>query len=240
MNFNATLARKLVEAVFSKFPEDYRFGPVETLDCDPVSFPVIKRAITKVDNDAKIFYGISKLVIVSKNIGNYVIKIPFNGMYIETYDDEQESSVEWEDYSNADSPTGWNYCDAEWRKYRALKAAHLDCFVSKTYPFITIEGFKCFIQEMAIAKREYEDEREEEFSKKSYDKANRLNYEYDTYIDAEWLALCIDKFGVNKVIKFLKYATTIDEEIIQDLHAGNYGLRPNGTPCILDFASFSS
>ena len=256
MNFNVELARKLVEAVFSEMPEDYQFGPQENYECEPVNLDNIIEAVCRIDVEAKVRYGISKLVIISQNLGNYVIKIPFNGMYIES-DEEDEIyhrsnsyasnsyappvyKIEWCDYSNADSLTGWNYCDAEWRKYCNLKAVHLDCFVSKTYPFVTVKGFKCFIQEVAIAKRYYEDEEDEGISEKSFNKAKSLNDEYDTYIDAAWLALCVEKFGAGKVEKFLKYVTTIDAEIINDLHGGNYGVRPNGTPCILDFASFES
>ena len=38
----------------------------------------------------------------------------------------------------------------------------------------------------------------------------------------------------------MKYVEEKDPEILNDMHSGNYGYRPNGIPCILDFASFNS
>lgn len=176
MNFNRELALELVNAVFDMMPEDYQFGPVCGNDQIPTNFEMIYDEVKKVDVDAELHYGISKLVIISPHLGDYVIKVPFNGMYEENYDCgcskedgcdyngrcccycehgvEPDYKDYWCDYSNADSPTGWNYCDAEWQKYKNLRKIGLDYFVAKTYPFVEINGFKCFIQEVAIAEND--------------------------------------------------------------------------------------
>lgn len=262
MNFNRELALKLVNAVFDMIPEDYQFGPVCEDDQIPTNFKMIYDEAKKVDVDVKLHYGISKLVIISPHLGNYVIKVPFNGMYEENYDYgcSKEDGCNysccccgsckygikpdykdcWCDYSNADSPTGWNYCDAEWQKYKNLRKVGLDCFVAKTYPFIEIGGFKCFIQEVATAEDDADGNETSRVTVASRKKAESLNSEFHCDLDEDWLGLCVEIFGANKVRRFMKYVEEKDPEILNDMHSGNYGYRPNGTPCILDFASFDN
>ncbi len=263
MNFNRELALKLVNAVFDMIPADGQFGPECGNDQIPINFEMIYDEVKRVDEDAELHYGISKLVIFSPHLGNYVIKVPFNGMYEKNYGYrctleggecpyscgscyECEHSIEpdskecWCDYSNAESPIGWNYCDAEWQKYKNLKKVGLNCFVAKTYPFVEIEGFKCFIQEVAIAEEDAYGDETSRVTKASRKEAESLNSEFDYGLDEDWLGLCIEIFGAKKVRRFIEYAENIDPEILCDMHSGNYGYRPNGTPCILDFASFDN
>lgn len=262
MNFNRELALKLVNAVFDMIPADGQFGPECGNDQIPTNFEMIYDEVKRVDADADLHYGISKLVIISPHLGNYVIKVPFNGMYEENYDYdcskengcdylcrcccscehgvEPEYKDYWCDYSNADSPTGWNYCDAEWQKYKNLRKIGLDCFVAKTYPFIEIEGFKCFIQEIAVAENDANGNETSRVTCASRQKAESLNSEFHCDLNEDWLGLCIEIFGAKKVRHFMEYAENIDPEILNDMHSGNYGYRPNGTPCILDFASFDN
>lgn len=260
MSFNRELALKLVDAVFDMMPEDYQFGPVCGNDLIPTNFKMIYDEVKRIDADADLHYGISKLVIISPHLGNYVIKVPFNGIYEENYhykcalDGECpyshcdcyacEHGIEpdpkeyWCDYSNADSPTGWNYCEAEWQKYKNLRKIGLDCFVAKTYPFIEIGGFKCFIQEVATAEDDADGNETSRVTAASRKKAENLNSEFHYGLDEDWLGLCIEIFGAKKVRHFMRYARYTDHEILDDMHSGNYGYRPDGTPCILDFASF--
>lgn len=261
MKFNAELARKLIAAVFEEMPENRQFGPVCADDATPIAFDAIYDAVTDIDANADIHYGISKLVIISPNLGDYVVKIPFNGMYEDSCENEctREGGCSsayqsycccdcpygeisdddcWCDYSNADSPTGWNYCDAEWQKYKKLKKNGLNCFVTKTYPFVEINGFKCFIQEKAVAKDDANGNETSRVTLASRQKAESLNSEFHCGLNEDWLGLCIEIFGTKKVRRFMKYAENVDHEILDDMHSGNYGYRPNGTPCILDFASF--
>lgn len=262
MNFNRELALKLVNAVFDMIPADGQFGPECGNDQIPTNFEMIYDEVKRVDADADLHYGISKLVIISPHLGNYVIKVPFNGMYEENYDYgcskengcdylcrcccscehgvEPEYKDYWCDYSNADSPTGWNYCDAEWQKYKNLRKIGLDCFVAKTYPFIEIEGFKCFIQEIAVAENDANGNETSRVTCASRQKAESLNSEFHCDLNEDWLGLCIEIFGAKKVRRFMKYVRYTDQEILSDMHSGNYGYRPNGTPCILDFASFDN
>ena len=262
MNFNRELALKLVNAVFNMMPEDYQFGPVCENDQIPTNFEMIYDEVQSVDADAELYYGISKLVIISPHLGDYVIKVPFNGMYEENYDCgcskedgcdyngrcccycehgiEPDYKDYWCNYSNADSPTGWNYCDAEWQKYKNLRKIGLDCFVAKTYPFIEIEGFKCFIQEVAIAEDDADGDETSRVTKASRKKAENINSEFHCCLNEDWLGLCVETFGANKVRRFMKYVEKKDPEILNDMHSGNYGYRPNGIPCILDFSSFDN
>lgn len=261
MKFNAELARKLIAAVFEEMPVNRQFGPVSADDLTPVAFDVIYDAVTDIDADADIHYGISKLVIISPNLGDYVVKIPFNGMYEDSCENEctREGGCSsayqnycccdcpygeisdddcWCDYSNADSPTGWNYCDAEWQKYKKLKKNGLGCFVAKIYPFMEIDGFKCFIQEVAVAENDHYEDTAIHITKASLKKAQDFNEEFCYDLNEAWLGLCIETFGAALVRRFMRYVETEDNEILTDMHSGNYGYRPNGTPCILDFASF--
>lgn len=223
MTFNQEAIDKILNAIF---PLPAEFGLFEH---EPIDFDFIQAIVKRTDPMAHINYGVSKMVIISPNFDNVVIKIPFNGEFYK--------NGLWEPFEWAPGSDSSDYCLAECEKYFHLKTYGLSCFVAKTLHYKTINNIRIFIQEKVIP----EDDLCFDFtpSLKSKELADRWYNEGQSVFDAAWIANCLDKYGESKVKKFLYYCNNIDLDILEDMHEGNYGYRENGTPVILDYANFS-
>ena len=223
MTFNHDAVDKILTAIF---PLPAEFG----LDDDkPLNFKLMQNQIKRVDACAHINFGISKMVIISPNFDNIVIKIPFNGRF--------NKWEEWLPFKWASGSDCSDYCLAEYEKYCRLKTYGLDCFVAKTFLYKTINKIRIFIQEKVIPE---EDTCFSDFipSLKSKELAKKWQEEGQSIYDAFWFANCLDKYGQSKVQRFLYYCTNVDLDILEDIHEGNYGYREDGTPVILDYSNF--
>lgn len=244
MNINFENINKVLDAIFPLPPE---FG-VESSSNDVSEEPAlaeIEHRIFKVDPRAFIRHGISKLVLISPNFGNVVIKIPFKGTRCEEYfisDSEDEESeyeyyTEFTEFSGASDRDSSDYCLLEYEIYNTLKHYSFSCFAVKTIFYKIIEGTRIFLQEMACP----EEECDESFdiSEKSEKTAIRWRHEhrYSTSMDTNWVAACIDKYGERKTKKFFEFAD--ENNLLYDMHNGNYGYRKGGYPVLIDFSDFN-
>lgn len=238
MTFNYELINKVLEAIF---PLPDEFGMITINDGydqeEPIDYDYIYDSVIKIDKDAEINYGMSKLVICSPNFGGVVIKIPFNGYLIRDYDDNECEQDSWYDFYGADGSDPSDYCLTEYEKYQQLKKVGLQCFVTKTIFFKTICGVRVFLQEEVIA--ENDDYEMRSASQKSQKLARDWWAQGILHISFEWIANCLDKYGESKTKKFLDYCNKVDLSILGDTHCGNYGYRKNGTPCLLDFSDYN-
>ena len=225
MTFNHNAVDKILTAIFP-LPEEFGLD-----NGKPLNFKLMQNQIKRVDVCAHINFGVSKMVIISPNFNNIVIKIPFNGEFDEEFG--------WSPFKWAQSSDCSDYCLAEYEKYCQLKKYGLNCFVAKTIPYKTLNNIRIFIQEKVIPK---EDTCFLDFvpSLKSKELAKRWKEEGQSIFDTLWFASCLDKYGQSKVQKFLYYCNNIDLDILEDTHEGNYGYRENGTPVILDYSNFSN
>ncbi len=234
MTFNHKLVDEFLKAIF---PLPQKFGVIysEDEELKPINFSSFQEAILSVDHDAHINFGVSKMVIISPNLNNIVIKIPFNGYYMEN---ALDGDLEWNPFCWATGADPKDYCLAEFEKYKKLKTYGLDCFVAKTMFYKKFHGIRIFLQEQIIP--ENNSYYTCKPSKNSQDLANRWYDENKFDIDPEWVANCLDKYGKSKVERFLSYCDNIDLDILDDMHDGNYGYRNNNTPCLLDFSNFNN
>lgn len=228
MIFNYQLVNEIVEAIRPLLP--YDFGSLEEGASEDIEN--IEEQVFNVDNMARISFGASKLVILSPKLGDVVIKIPFNGYYIEEEEDNYWTPFE---YASGSDPA--DYCLAEFEKYQELKRYKLNCFVAKTILYKKIKNIRIFIQEWVTTEQDTENNppaspRSQKLAKQWF-KEKRLHIS-----NLNWVANCIDIYGESKMKHFLDYCNNIDSDIIQDFHRGNYGYRLNGTPCILDYSGF--
>ena len=227
---NHKLINNLLDAIF---PLPECFGVICTDDGDElVNDFCIRNAIKRVDPKAVCTYGMSKLVIMSPNLGDYVIKIPFNGYYSQTYyEDGDNEELEWMDFYEAPTIDSWDYCYSEYEKLVDLRKVHLDSFVADTLFYREIDGIKIFLQEKIYLI-------DKDPKAKSLHLAKRWKNEKYYSMNLKWIAKCIDCYGENKTKKFLEYCENVDEDILSDTHGGNYGYRKNGTPALLDYSGF--
>lgn len=236
MLFNKELINKILDAIFP-LPEQFGIVLYANEYEEDEQIEDIKYKIQKIDSTASIEYGMSKMVIMSPKLKNIVIKIPFNGYFMEekgVYDNKAKKT--WEPFYFAPCSDASDYCLAEFEKFDKLKTYDLDCFVAKTIYYKNIFDTNVFIQEQVIpvncSEKVYKP------SKKSRDIAEKWHEEEKVYMDTNWIANCIDKYGQSKVERFLNYCENIDPDLLEDVHSGNYGYREDGTPAILDFSNF--
>jgi hypothetical protein len=214
MTFNYELVNKIIDEIL---PLPYQFGidlEEESELPDWIEEDIMGH-LSLVDPDARLYHGVSKLVIVSPNLGGVVIKIPFNGWYDDGF----------YEFCEANAADQTDYCLAEYEKYLELKERHLDCFVAKTLLYKKICGVRIFIQEWATS---VEDDYEDHLpSPGSRELAKEWEDNDNFCADSEWIANCIDYYGQKKVEEFLNYCRCEDTDIVADLHSQNYGYREN-------------
>ena len=232
MTFNSKIVDNILDNLFP-LPEEFGVIISEDFPSEPINICTIRRVVLEIDPDALVYFGMSKLVIMSPNIGNVVIKIPFNGYYFEN---NETGELEWNPFEWADGTDKSDYCLTEYEKYERLQAYDLDCFVTKTIFYKIKCGVRIFLQERVIPKTELLTS--PITSKNSKDLAKKWQDEGKFYIDSEWIATCLDKYGKSKVERFLYYCSNLDLDILEDVHSGNYGYREDETPCIFDFSNY--
>jgi hypothetical protein len=229
MILNTKLIDNFLEAIF---PLPKEFGVIYKYDNSKLT-SFFQDAICTIDPKATIDYGMSKLVIISPNLNNVVIKIPFNGYYTE---DKRKKRLNWNSFHWASGSDSKDYCLTEFEKYNRLKTYNLDCFVAKIIFYKKIHDTRIFLQEQVTPESNFLYGHEP--SKKSQDLADKWYNDGKFCIDPEWIANCLDKYGESKVKRFLDYCTDIDPDILEDMHSGNFGYRKNETPCILDYSNY--
>ena len=236
MIFNNELVDNILNAVFP-LPEKFGIVLYANKYEEDELLQDIEYNIKQIDPMASIEYGMSKMVIMSPRLKNVVIKIPFNGCFEEEQDlyTAKRKKV-WEPFSWAPCSDSSDYCLAEFEKFDRLKTYDLECFVANTIHYKNIFNTNVFIQEEIIpinySEKTYKP------SKNSRDIAEKWHEEEKIYMDTDWIANCIDKYGQSKVERFLNYCNNIDPDILEDMHSGNYGYREDGTPALLDFSNY--
>lgn len=242
MNINFENINKVLDAIFPLPPE---FGVEDSCNgsSEEPALAEIEHKIFKADPQAFIRHGISKLVLISPNFGNVVIKISFKGTRCERYflsDSENEETyyeyyTEFTEFSGASERDSSDYCLLEYEIYNTLKHYSFNCFAVKTIFYKIIEGTRIFLQEMACP----EEDCDESFdiSEKSEKTALRWRHECFTFMDTNWIAACIDKYGERKTKKFLEFAEK--NNLLYDMHDGNYGYRKGGYPVLIDFSDYN-
>lgn len=237
MTFNSEIINKILDSIF---PLPERFGLVDNEE--PIDFEIIQDKVFNADPAANIFFGASKMAIVSPNIGEVAIKIPFNGSFEYDYSasaSESEDDLAWNPFLYAPGSKEYDYCLAEYEKYKILKNHKLNCFVAETIFYKTLYNVNIFLQELVISVAEiYENDSLPLASDNSRKTAKEWYIEGKFNINPEWIANCIDTYGESKVKNFLHYCTDIDEDILNDAHSNNYGYRKDNTPVILDYSNF--
>lgn len=236
MVYNRNLVDGIVKAIF---PLPERFGLTVDFDWGETilkELDDIKKKILRVDPEVEVRFGMSKIVFISPNLKGVVIKIPFNGYFLKTEKDNDDS-YEWYPFESAPGTDSSDYCYTEYEKYLELKNIGLSQFVAETEYFKAIDEVKIFVQEKVISSADNEYDYNASFNSKQiateWDKDNIFSFS-----DTEWIANCIDKYGEEKTKNFLFYCTNEDTDICEDAHHHNYGYRANGTPAFLDYSNY--
>lgn len=235
MIYNHQIIDELLDAITPIIPQD--FGVITNCceELEPVCYNSIVDKVLTIDPEAEVSFGMSKFVIIPSQ-SNVVIKIPFNGFYDETYEDD----LVWLYFTEASGSIEFDYCQAEYEKYLKLKEYGLECFVAETFCYDRNIDFNIFLAEKVIPYNNSYGNSKPKPSKKSSDIASRLLKENRISINSDWIASCVDFYGEEKVEKFFRFCEEIDNEILVDMHDNNFGYRErDNSPCILDYSNFN-
>lgn len=200
-------------------------------------------------NNAEAAYGATKMVIIP-NDADYVIKVPFNGMWYDTETKniygEYEWETEFEKFQNANdlelkeedndidnSCPDDDYCRNELIKYNIAVKYGFSEFFPKTEWFKREGYHDIYIQEKCWTLYGKD---QKEVSQKTKDSYEQRKNELICAISKEWLLQAIEWYGVDRLIEFLKFANKY--RMNEDLHTNNVGFNAEGAPIILDFSGF--
>lgn len=179
--------------------------------------------------------GASRFVIIGKE--DYVIKIPFNGMFCYDEDDYDEEAGEYSQMRFVEFTGCADYCAREAILYEeAVEAGCGKIFADTIYAGCTRDGSSEIYKQEKIFTTYGDDETERTPSAKSSAtvRSNRVDsYKWRKFPD-DWLALAIDWYGEEMVKNLIDFSVALE-----DLHYENIGYRFDGSPVIFDYAGWS-
>ena len=205
--------------------EDY-FDPDDLVD----QVSALNVGEFRVDN------GVSKAVIIFDNF-NFVIKIPFNGGWYETYNeetDEYENSY-FETFECADAPDNSDYCWDECIKVDRAYEAGFEKLFPQTSLLCIVGDQRFYIQEKVTPSNEMFGRIHP--SEDSRNIAKSMDTKY-WFCGETWRAQVIEMYGEDYFRSFVDWCDDSNNGILTDMHGGNYGYTIDGAPIILDCAGF--
>ena len=211
------------------------------LDEEELHDDVSESIITNIDTESSInedpdeYYisrGITKIVIIPKNT-DYVIKIPFTGIYHYTDSDELYlvAKVDFDEY---------DVFDIEKQTYNNLFQESKVAFLPN-YFIGTFNGIPIYIQEkikVTCSHHFYDATYSYGEKKESVAKIRKESLYDDDHVDTT----CLREFFIADLITWYGEEATkwilADCKDIDDLHGNNYGYTEDGRPVIFDYAGF--
>ena len=175
------------------------------------------RAVVGTKRKEKIHYGLSKFVIDFSDNDNFVVKIPFAGVYTNF------EEPNYEDFSV-------NHCKRELEDYLKLKDTEIGFLLAPTYFVGKVGELEVYIQPKVEPFR-YENNSP---SEQTYDIISDLDYYECTADDDDRVAAFVEAFGVEKGQRILGL---LDEFGIRDIHTGNFGYQYNNL-VIFDYCGY--
>lgn len=220
--------------------EDVAYGDLSQGDCYIVT-NFEDQSVFMIDDvsakDIEVDAGITKLVLIPKNL-NYVIKIPFTGVYTAFYKNE-DGSTYYEFVSCADG----DICAEENSIYEEVSELGASLLEPNIFVGLYNDYLPIYIQKKVNmiacddpitlhedAKTELYSESELKIAKYLYRKKGEI------LVTESYLALMIRTYGIKTTCKIYKEL----RPLVSDLHRGNYGRRKDGTVVLFDYGGYDS
>ena len=182
-------------------------------------------------------YGASKLVLIPKDTSKkYVIKIPFNGIEDDIFDEDSNywgyGYVSFEHSKIKKRP--WDYCATEYYRYKIAKKYSFESYFAKTDILGYINNYPIYIQPKCtvFSKSNIDFSDKEREHTKSICTENKKKI---IPINLNWLTLFKYTYGENELISFLKFLSKWKWN--DDLRGDNLGIL-NGKPVIIDYSGY--
>jgi len=193
-------------------------------------------ALKNFENDFFCSNGASKLVFIPKDTSkDFVIKIPYSGMYHTIFEDDgriRESYCRYKKAGNKERP--WDYCLTEVLRYKTAVSHGLGRCFARTEYFGAINGYPIYIQEKCDVFRHTNNI---SHTKKAHNTTLKASGEldFDGFIDIDWLTDFRLYYGSVMLRRFTKFIINNGWE--DDLRIDNIGYI-NNRPVLIDYSSF--
>ena len=210
------------------FPEKIGYDDYET---EAIRYTEDLRSLDFISSLSSARNGMSKLVINIIGIP-YVIKTAFDGEWLNCID---EDGNEFEDFYYYCGYEDSNYCKDELNIIHNFNRNGFSALTPKTFLLCVKDGREFYAQEKGFVFRDSKCLLKP--SEKSLKKA-RENFGHNV-LSVEWIAKVIDLYGLEYFNTFFTWCQTYAYDTYKDLHGGNYGMRADGTPMIMDFGGFN-
>lgn len=175
-------------------------------------------------------YGASKFVLIPNN-HDFVIKIPFKGTYYCTSEEDWDEDG-FERFIYADADNGWDYCEAEVRRYEFAKEKGFNHFLAKTELLGYINNYPIYIQEKCVIFSQ--DDSFSCHSKEEKSKTIATLEKKDVWINIDWLTDVRLYYGEDAFWFFINF---IRDEEWDDLREDNIGYI-GSQPVLVDYSGY--
>ena len=202
----------------------------------------IYNVLQRNDINAEIRFGCTKLVIIPEE-SDYVIKIPFNGMWYEVYNNETNDYEDDEFIGfykandlGEDCVENWDYCENELCKYERAVEDGFGKFFPDTQFYNWKHSYPIYIQKKIC--KCCADMWGDDFKKVS-DNTSKYYAEHsdDFYcLPEDWALAAIEYYGAEMMRKFCEYIQ--EHHMHRDLHHANLGFDENNAPIVIDWAGY--
>lgn len=172
----------------------------------------------------KYFHGMSKVCIIPTG-ADYVIKIPFNGVW---YDYDKSFDYFW--CANDDENHKWDYCFTEMICYNYAKKEKVEKAFCKTKLLGYTNDYPIYIQQRASV---FSDLKEEEDYRSERTEDYCCSHGFRCF-NPVWIADAIEYYGQSQFSRLMDF---IDNYGIDDLHTENIGYIKN-KPVLIDYSDF--
>lgn len=188
--------------------------------------------------DFNICYGATKLVFIPPEKYDFVIKIPFKGVYAEYEDEDGDEDWKYHDFTCAVYPLsgecGDDYCLSEAQYYSCAVEVGIEKMFCGTFYYTRIDNIPIYVSEKA---HQVGDSFCEVMSCAEIDTTQKL-------INSTGLHNVFNYRFFNRALKFvgLEYVENfyhfLEDNGLHDFYSANYGILENGCPVIIDYSDY--
>ena len=222
-------------SIISEEEKTYILNLLSTFNLKHLSKYNFMKKLQALDDNFILASGVSKVAIIPKE-KNYVIKIPYYGIY------RKSNGIKCFDPYFSSISKSSDYCKSEEIIYNKAKANGLDTFFAEIEQIGKIKSIPIYVQRKAVIFEDVyypEDDEEENLNEHEISIFKTITTKYsdlveDEYLPISWMKDFICSYGE---LAFDKLYNFLSDNNIQDLHSENIGYICE-RPVLVDFSGF--
>ena len=222
-------------SIISEEEKAYILNLLSTFNLKHLSKYNFMKKLQALDDNFILASGVSKVAIIPKE-KNYVIKIPYYGVY------RKSNGIKCFDPYFSSISKSSDYCKSEEIIYNKAKANGLDTFFAEIEQIGKIKSTPIYVQRKAVIFEDVyypEDDEEENLNEHEISIFKTITTKYsdlveDEYLPISWMKDFICSYGE---LAFDKLYNFLSDNNIQDLHSENIGYICE-KPVLVDFSGF--